>query len=154
MQLTTCKALHGNPACGGCSNQGQGGNCIMCPLYHPNPRLFPSACTPTLSPGCSAHTGLHVPASQVVDQKLSGQSCAGGRGQNPLPLYLTSVSKRTICRPLDFKEYQFSVLSIASSNTRTHAHDAQMVPPGRTVGADGLMGQAAGLSVWGKGCGG
>ncbi|OWK09406.1 PLA2G4D [Cervus elaphus hippelaphus] len=46
-----------------------------------------------------------MPASQVVDQKLSGQRAALEQGQNPLPLFLSLSVKQNDLQTLDFKEW-------------------------------------------------
>ena len=60
-----------------------------------------------------------MPASQVVDQKLSGQRAALERGQNPLPLYLSLSVKVNNLQTLDFKGTVLSPVHCVLQHTHT-----------------------------------
>ena len=157
IRSSTCKALHGNPACGAGRTQGQEWELHHVPTHAAQtPRLFSQPVPPPCRQGTPNLTLALMPASQVVDQKLSGQRAALERGQNPLPLFLSLSVKQNDLQTLDFKGTVLSPVHCVLQHTHTHTHTLMMhrwPTSWKDGGVDGLMGQAAGLSVWGKGCG-
>lgn len=122
MQLSTCKALHGNPACGA-GHTGAGVGIASCAHpCHPDPQALPPSLLPTpCLQGAPNLTLALMPASQVVDQKLSGQRAALERGQNPLPLYLSLSVKENSLQTLDFKGTILSPIRCVLQYTHTRS---------------------------------
>lgn len=130
--------------------RGRSGNCIMCPLMSPKP----PACTPTLSPGCSQpHFGLHACIPGGGSEAVRTESCAGAGPEPSAPLLEPQCQREQSADP-GLQGYRSQSCPLRPP---THAHTLMMhrwSTAWKDGGADRLMGQAAGLSVWGKGCGG
>lgn len=104
-------------------HRSRSGNCIMCPPMPPrppgsSPQPVPQPC----HQGTANLTLALMPASQVVDQKLSGQRAALERGQNPLPLFLSLSVKQNDLQTLDFKGTILSPVHCVLQHTHTHTH--------------------------------
>ena len=117
------------------------------------PRLFPSACTPTLSPGCSQpHFGPHACIPGGGSEAVRTESCAGAGPEPSAPLLEPQCQSEQSADP-GLQGYRSQSCPLCPS-THTHRLMMHRWSTCKDGGADGPMGQVAGLSVWGKGCGG
>ena len=157
MQLTTCKVLHGNPACGAGQTQGQEWELHHVPTHATQtPRLFPPACTPTLSPGYSQpHFGPHACIPGGGSEAVRTESCTGA-GPEPSASLLEPECQTERSADTGLQGYHSQSCSLrppTHTHTHTHTHTLMVAYPleGRWCGwADGPGSRALrlGQGLW------
>lgn len=136
------------PCMWGWSHRGRSGNCIMCPPMSPRPPgASPQPVTHTLSPGCSQpHFGPHACIPGGGSEAVRTESCAGAGPEPSAPLLEPQCQREQSADP-GLQGYHSQSHPLRPP---IHTHTLMMhrwPTSWKDGGADGLMGQVAGLSI-------